>query len=371
MAEQSRRERKEAEEQQKLEAMTSEERQEQIREDQKKAARSVFLSMTALIAIVVLCIAWFVSNRSTRGTSAQVAADSKVRFQLASVGARQDTEQKYLKDESNNHILNAGTEKSHETYMDLDLSDGTTAVKATEVTKTQDYHVGSANLAWYLNGQEGVSPGASGKLEFYLIPQQNDSSVTVTLDAKAYVNENEDKTGRAVESENTGLQNLISGHILFFRGLNDTKGYSGWIRPDNGALSFTVTPEGGFTAGTPYKITLYWVWPRYFRNYIYNYRSTNGDLFTDISTNNQDYQALLSFVQTQGTKTAVNNETLKSESNMLFYIENAGTDQKVTDQIIISTMKDEVLDSCTDAYDQADEYIGQNADYFYINVTVH
>ena len=45
--------------------------------------------------------------------------------------------------------------------------------------KEQTYHVGTGSLAWYLDSQESILPGANGKLEFYIIPKKdNVKSVT-------------------------------------------------------------------------------------------------------------------------------------------------------------------------------------------------
>lgn len=66
-----------------------------------------------------------------------------------------------------------------------------------------------------------------GNLEFYIIPKKDDvKSVTVSFDVNGYVyttEENADK--RAVKSDDTTLQNLIQGHILFFQQLDDVYGY--------------------------------------------------------------------------------------------------------------------------------------------------
>ena len=46
-----------------------------------------------------------------------------------------------------------------------------------EVKKEQTYHVGTGSLAWYLDSQESILPGANGKLEFYIIPKKDDVSL--------------------------------------------------------------------------------------------------------------------------------------------------------------------------------------------------
>ena len=69
------------------------------------------------------------------------------------------------------------------------------------------------------------------------------TSVTVTVELAAYKDkENSSSTVAEKIVENaTKLNGLLSGHILLFRGLDDTKGYSKWIEvPDSGNPSFKI-----------------------------------------------------------------------------------------------------------------------------------
>ena len=115
-----------------------------------------------------------------------------------------------------------------------------------EVDTAQTYHVGTADLAWYANRQNTMSPGANGKLEFYIIPTRTGAGRTeaeVTIDLDAYqVSKVSD--GKAEKSADDTLQNLVDGHILFFENLNNAQGYSKWLYKD-GVNKMTVkAPEG-------------------------------------------------------------------------------------------------------------------------------
>ena len=82
---------------------------------------------------------------------------------------------------------------------------------------------------------------------------------------------------RAVKSEDTTLQNLIQGHILFFQQLDDVSGYQKWLKADE-SFVIEAPKDGSFQKDVPYKVTIYWIWPQYFRNYVYTQKSTQGDL---------------------------------------------------------------------------------------------
>ena len=94
-----------------LEDMSSEELRQEIRIEKKKAVRSIVLALSALIAIIAICIAWFVANNVIKGSTSDVSADSDSAFRIASVGKRQDSELGYYWDEktgNKNLILDDG-----------------------------------------------------------------------------------------------------------------------------------------------------------------------------------------------------------------------------------------------------------------------
>lgn len=367
-----------------LEDMSSEELRQEIRREKKKAARSIVLALSALIAIIAICIAWFVANNVIKGNTSDVSADSDSAFRIASVGKRQDSEIGYYWNEktgNKNLILDGGEEKTYSKYYDL--------ATHTEKTGEQKYYIGNNNIAWYQDRQEVLEPGASGKLEFYVIPKETGhSSLTVTVKLEGYTlthannykdgDEETTDNSRAIWIEEQRIQRFIDGHILVFRELNDD-GYKGWLRPedvsdykDNTGIcgnTFTISARevgletGVFEKDVPYKITLYWVWPKYFRNYIYGNRQQNGDLFTDIE-NNEDYNSLIEFINEQKEMTG-------NGSKLFFNGEDAlDVQQTVTDERIDSDMSSELLNTCSRYYNLADEYIGNKAKFMYVSAIV-
>ena len=325
---------------------TSDELLEEIAVNKRKLKQSFAFAFVALIAVIALGIAWFMSNSKVTSTGTSVSAQDDRLFELASVGKRQTAEEYYLKDESKKSILSAGTERTYASYIE----------NGTEVQKKQTYYVGTGSLAWYLDSRESILPGANGKLEFYIIPKKDDvKSVTVSFDINGYVyttKENADK--RAVKSEDTTLQNLIQGHILFFQQLDDVDGYQKWLKADE-SFVIEAPKNGSFKQNVPYKVTIYWIWPQYFRNYVYTQKSTQGDLFMDAA--NQTYARINTFINSQ--------RTVETSQNKLFYDE-SGKVQVESD--INKDMAHDTLEQCSNYYNKADEYIGTNAKCIYVGI---
>ena len=166
---------------------TSDELLEEIAVNKRKLKRSFVFAFVALIAVIALGIAWFMSNSKVTSTGTSVSAQDDRLFELASVGERQTAEASYLKDESKKNILSAGAERTYDSYIE----------NGTEVQKKQTYHVGTGSLAWYLDSQESILPGANWKLEFYIIPKKDDvKSVTVSFDINGYVYTTEENADR-------------------------------------------------------------------------------------------------------------------------------------------------------------------------------
>ena len=352
------------------EKLSVEELHVRIAEDKKKAVRSLFMALSALVVMVGFCIAWFVSNHRVNATGMNIETANAQDFQLASKGKRQEAEQKYLKNEDSQNILNNGT-----AY--LKNSDGKMIAASDDTNNTEIYYAGFTNLAWRLDDDVTLMPGASGSMTFYIIPRkENLTSANLTFTLKAY--EDDTKTGVAAVSKDNQLQNLVMGHILFFRNRDADGSYAGWIAPDengsylmaNSEYSFTVTPENKttFEKDKPYRVTLYWIWPNYIRNYIYT--NQNGSLFTN--PDSSDYKNLLKFLNKENFQ---NNEAEQKYSK-IFYVKPDSGATSAKDSTggngnqINSNITDAVLNECNDAYNNADQYIGENARYLYVDVTV-
>ena len=337
-----------------LENLSPQELQERIHEEKKNARRSLRLAFTALLAIIAVCIAWFASNNQVTVEDIQTTVRDEEPFDIASIGDRQSGEEDYFKDDNGN-ILSEGTKTYYEEYIDIESGD--------PVGIGKPFYVGGSGIAWHMNGDQSLVPGAGGKLEFYIIPKQTGlTSVTISLNMEGYTLD--EKNNKAKKLNNTKIQNLLNGHILLFRYLDDQYGYHGWLGADHRIKINAPTRDNGdttFVPNIPYKVTLYWKWPQYFRNYIYTQRSTYGDLFTDemVAKYGDEYQSLVQFVDDQKST---------GDAGSLFY-DASGTGASISGTII-KYMDDTTLDACTTYYNQADEYIGTNTQYVYIQIKI-
>lgn len=319
-----------------------------------KSVWSTFLKTGIFILAVLgvgflLCIAWFVSNSTVRGMNGEISASDQVQYVLACTGDRLDTEKNNLLIKEGTEswtwglsLLSEGKQEHHDRFID-------TATGET-VEKEADYYTQQGEFAWRLQEQIRFYPGARGKLEMYLIPRVDGlTSVQLQLTIKPYkaVPDTNGKIG-AEPQEDATLSNLLNGHILLFRALDDNTGYSDWMGENR-----TITVKGkdgeSLIKDMPYKVTVYWIWPKQYRNLIYDKYSTRGDIFSN-TENNPDYVNLIYYIN--------------SHKNNFFYSTNSEEEFPNTSaDMIQSDFEKGVL-----GYNQADEYIGMKANFLYFCV---
>lgn len=224
------------------------------REARKQIVRSAFLALAALGVIVFACYAWFVSSGTVTGTVGSVRIDGSS-FELASVGPNVGKwDEEILADNAK-----YGTSQ--------DFGDRKLVVTGEE-----------NDILWQIsddshleNGTDktGISPGSSGKLEFYVIPKRDGElqlTINVTL---APLN----KDGHQITMEDDETLNwLLRGHFLFSHECQKAVGYNSVNTPtlipyENG--SFNLTFQNAVT-DQPIPVTLYWKWPEFLRDIIYN-----------------------------------------------------------------------------------------------------
>ena len=300
------------------------------------------LAVLGIIAFLVL--AWFVSNTSVKSLSGSISATNDMPYLLASVGNRLAMEENHLLSSTDDVTwgeakLPPGNSQTYGSY--IDNASGIT------VEKQQEYYIQEGEFAWHLGEPVSFYPGARGKLEFYLIPKVDGlTTVQLKLEVLPYENEIRGEKEGAVPITDDTLINLLKGHILLFTALDDNTGYSGWIGGEN---TITIGKEGEYLIkDMPYKMTVYWIWPKQYRNLIYDKYTTRGDLFSN-TENNTDYNNLIKYIN--GNK------------NNFFYSKDSYDDLITSNQ-----MPQEAFDRGVIAYNAADEYIGTKVDYVYLSV---
>lgn len=278
--------------------------------------RTAVFALVVLFVIVLASSAWFVSNSKVDSGGIMISHQFDT-IRLATQGERQTAEET---------LLNLPTGET-ESYND----------------KTY-YYTEAGEIALRLSTSEiAASPGTSGEISFYIIPNCDGAqSATLHLGLAGYEEtkaEDGSVTGNRISDK--VLSSLLSGHILLFQTYGNGQ-YSDWLQgsvtEDRLNYQFTVTNSNA-KANVPWEVKLYWVWPLRYEN-----------MAGDFIVNGQNL--LWGYIEAQATGLNRLGET------NYFY-----------SQIFLTKDADlSSADSRSDAYNQADEYIGTKADYLYVTV---
>lgn len=297
-------------------------REEIILEAKKQILHSAVLALAALIVIGVACYAWFVSSKSVTAIVGPVSMGDMT-FDLASAGdlSAFDTPDNY-------------TVPTGDVYQGTGLTGGwwTFGNQTIQWRMTDTANLGNYRGANETTEPEGIRPGTSGKLSFYVIPHGNGPlQVQFNLSIVPLKAENKDNPNSPLvelSGEPVALK-LLRGHLLF---AYPQKYENGTLAADSGMTlanyadgSFTID-FGTVTENTPIPVTLEWHWYNTLSDAL---SSAYGD-------------AILT--------------SMKASPNAFFY--NGGSD------VTISEDEDTILiDSALNNYfNDADYYIGQHID---------
>lgn len=279
--------------------------------------------LAVIIVIIIAGIAWFVANNRASGDASSISAQQEI-VRIASKGVRQTAEKN----------------------SNLNLSGGTEYRYGEEIY----YYTEGGEIAMHLSEDYSVSPGASGFIEFYIIPTR-DGATTVNLYLGLAGYADKLSTGgtskQAERVEDATLEALLSGHILLFKKYENGYYYE-WLYNGgtDGILNNKITiqlPEDS-KEGVPYPYKLYWIWPKRYENMV-------NDLFVEGSTEfTNDFSP---FIEGQAnTEYTQIGETSYSYSRIF----------------LANTWPLTSFETRTKAYNLADEYIGTNADYLYLTI---
>ena len=254
-----------------------------------KAMLSTFLKtgiiMTAaLIVILAISIAWFVSNTNVRSTSMSIAANYGQRFYLAT--KKDDSQGVYDNNTPTNSNLQEALKHfkriSSETVQELPkFQIGTTTITGSD---NIEYIVGDADgISLMVNSTSNVKnttqndyvgPGSRGEMTFYMIPTvagENQVNITVSLAAYGLSKPNNGEVTAQLVN-NGQLSKILCGHMLLFQGKDAQGNYAKQIEPtlgEDGTIRFTFAKIDEWVINQPIEITLYWIWPYRFENLVY------------------------------------------------------------------------------------------------------
>lgn len=253
----------------------------EVKNEWKVFLRTGIIMFAVLVAIIIACIAWFVSNNKVTisGTKVQSAGSE---FELAAVAKPNSEDSAGVYDELLDVPKGTAISIKNQNFLATDGSN-------TSITWaiTDDCNMNN-------NTKVGIEPGASGKMTFYIIShKEGPLSVTLDLTLVGYTGEETAATSSDLQEADETAQQLLKGHVLLFAGYDSVaRSYKGWISEDAGSWSMTLDSDevvlsraenGKLTwsvknanKDTAYPVTLYWVWPEMLGSYLVKDQNSIG-----------------------------------------------------------------------------------------------
>lgn len=219
----------------------------------------------------------------------------------------------------------------------------------------------TVTLGSNLNNETAGSlyPGARGKISFTVTPLVSDlNGVTINLSRVLKVTRvGVVEDGGTLTSEAEALLGLIKGHLLFFTSCENGY-YSGRVVDGKIEIPKSAFCEEGKTTNPTNKsvsITLYWVWPEYFQNFVLT-GNTNyyKNLFASAGDEKSDYGALQADMNTHKAN----------------YFYGTASDKSAADAPAVSAdMSSSDTAICSALYNNADEQIGDKVEYIQLRIS--
>lgn len=272
----------------KKEGLTPEEYRQQAQDEINEAKnewkvflRTGIIMFAALVAIIIACIAWFVSNNKVTISATKVQSAGS-EFELAAAAKPNSETSAGVYDKLLDVREGAETNIENQNFLATDGSHTSITWAITDDSNMNN------------NTKGGIEPGASGKMTFYIIShKEGPLSVTLDLTLAGYMGEETAATSLNLQKADPKAQQLLEGHVLLFAGYDSTaRSYKGWISKDAGPWSMTLDPKGTVLSrakngkltwsvqnakkDTAYPVTLYWVWPEMLGSYLVKDQSSIG-----------------------------------------------------------------------------------------------
>ena len=334
--------------------------------------------MLVSIVMIFMTIAWFTMNREVQsGSMAVKAGGSPFELEVAGTDIENNTDFSKADDDYKNGEaqLTANTYRTSGQYDKIIWrKTGTTA---------EDGHY-----------SDGLSPNSHGKLTFWVVPNDTGTldidfnfkvrgfigtytpavaeGAEPTLNDLFEVTENmevttENKLKDAADlAKKKDALKYIQGHILFFSDYDGTN-YSGFLGTGRSirfgdCINPTAEPKAKYNAGNAvsvtkgqkYQVTIYWKWANTLEQMIFDSSSEYRDNPLFSTSNITDRNAVYTYL-----KDTTNNSVFSGASNI----------ESLLTTIQSGTNFSTALTTLTNAYDNADQIIGNNLDYILIEMS--
>lgn len=293
------------------------------------------LFVLAAIVAIFACLAWFAANNRVSATGSTIGAKAG-RYTLTAAG----------EGESGAHVgyyERADAEKQNITRLDT-----TDAMTVTLESNLNNESAGS------------LYPGARGKITFTVKPLVSDlDGVTINLSRLLKVTNIVGVVGDGgtLAPEAEALLGLIKGHVLFFTSCENGY-YSGRVTNSQITIPKSSFCEGGNEAkptNQSVPVTLYWVWPEYFQNFVLT-GNTNyyKNLFAAAGDAKSDYGAL---------------QADMNEHKANYFYGAANGTSAVNAPLVSSSMSFSDTAICSALYNNADEQVGNKVKYIQLRIS--
>ena len=355
----------------KKEGLTPEEYRQQAQDEINEAKnewkvflRTGIIMFAALVAIIIACIAWFVSNNKVTISATKVQSAGS-EFELAAAAKPNSETSAGVYDKLLDVREGAETNIENQNFLATDGSHTSITWAITDDSNMNN------------NTKGGIEPGASGKMTFYIIShKEGPLSVTLDLTLTGYTEEETAATSSKLQEADKKAQQLLEGHVLLFAGYDsDARSYKGWISKDAGPWSMTLDPEGvvlfrdengkltwsvqNAKKNTAYPVTLYWVWPEMLGSYLVKDQSSIGKrpiLFPEDWENGSNHL-------TELPETLFKTMCSSKDNRYFFWKESEEFAGTVTAEKLNQMRTDfnpVMYGTLAVYYNQADEYLGSN-----------
>lgn len=345
--------------------------------------RTGIIVVAAFIVMIVVSIAWFVSNTRVDATGVAIRP-ADMPFDLAAAGTESSVSaDRGMYDELLTVSPGASREIDGKKYWSTDGSHTSICWAVTPES--------NMNNTGEDGKPTGIEPGSYGKMIFYIIPNKDGPlKVTLELVLAGYQIADDKKNAENVtkndltEVTDPSLQQLLEGHILLFAGYNEKAGcYKGWISRDAGVWRMSLgsgteaavleVKSGKLTwnntdaqKDTAYPVTIYWIWPERLESYLRKadgYSGKNPLLFPENLSSEEN--ALLALPE--NLFATMSKVEKNSSSNRYFRWEDSAKFQENVTKDTLSQIREKfnpALYSMVAAYyDSADQYLGKNVQY--------
>lgn len=295
------------------------------------------LFVLAAIVAIFACLAWFAANNRVSATGSTIGAKAD-RYTIAAAG----------EGESGAHV--GYYERSGRTDEEKKVIDGLDTTDAMTVTLTSNLNNETAGSLY---------PGARGQITFTVTPHtDNLGDITINLSRVLKATDGGVvKDEGTLTSEAATLLGLVKGHLLFFTKC-DNGYYSDRVISNQITIPKSKFCEDGKTTNPTKRsvpVTLYWVWPEYFQNFVLT-GNTNyyKNLFASAGDEKSDYGALQADIN----------------SNKTTYFYGTASGKSAADAPTVSPdMSSSNTAICSALYNNADEQIGNKVEYIQLRIS--